>query len=177
MSSRPLRTADYPESSRARLGEAVAEARRAAGHKKRPSFVRATGVTLRSLEAVELAEPIVGGEALEKIGEALGQFHPQWTKDTPRAILEGGSAPAVTVVASPPLTQRRGSREVSPAIAHSPDEPEFWVGLRDLLRDSPETFDQLWSMYQERKRLQRLAERGSTGPVRSPKRLNAGDPT
>jgi hypothetical protein len=88
-----LRTADYSEDARRRLGEAVAQARRAAGLKWRTWFVGEAGVGLRSLEAVEAHEPTVGVDVLERIGRALGRHFRDWNADTPRQILEGGPIP------------------------------------------------------------------------------------
>lgn len=87
-----MRTADYSQEARDRLAAAVAAARKAAGHRFRPSFAKAAGVGIRSLENVESLEPdaaSVGDTVLEAIGRAL----PNWTEDTPRIVLEGGAIP------------------------------------------------------------------------------------
>ncbi len=89
-----LRTANYSEDARARLGEAIAGARRAAGHTWRTTFAREARVGIRSLEAVEAHEPTVGVDVLERIGRALGRHFRHWDADTPRAILEGGPVPS-----------------------------------------------------------------------------------
>lgn len=86
---RRLRTADYPQAARDRLGEAVTRAREAAGHRSRPSFAKTAAVSLRSLAAVEQGEPGVGQSVLYAIGRAL----PNWTEDTPRIVLDGGPIP------------------------------------------------------------------------------------
>ncbi|GHF31138.1 hypothetical protein GCM10017786_76090 [Amycolatopsis deserti] len=89
MSPRRLRTADYSQEARDNLGEAVTNAREAAGHKFRPSFARAAKISPRSLDAVENGEAGVGGVVLRAIARAL----PNWDEDTPRAILEGNPPP------------------------------------------------------------------------------------
>jgi hypothetical protein len=89
-----LRTADYSEAARMRLGDAVAQARRAAGHTWRTTFVKEAAIGIRSLEAVERYEPKVGVDILERIGRALGRHFRDWNADTPRAILEGGPIPS-----------------------------------------------------------------------------------
>lgn len=90
-----LRTANYTEHQRRRLGEAAVQAREAMGL-SRPQFVKAAkaaGITLnvRSLELVESGDPGVGQSFLF----ALGRMIPTWTQDTPRVILEGGKIPAL----------------------------------------------------------------------------------
>lgn len=84
-----MRTADYSQRERQRLGEAVAAARKAAGHKFRPSFAKAADVSLRSLADLETGKPGTGEANLLAIAAAL----PGWTPATPREILEGGPAP------------------------------------------------------------------------------------
>lgn len=91
-----LRTANYPEHARRRLGDAVGKARRAAGHKWRTTFAREAGIGVRSVEAVEAHEPTVGVDVLERIGRALGRHFREWDEDTPRVILEGGPIPSHT---------------------------------------------------------------------------------
>jgi hypothetical protein len=88
-----LRTANYSEHDRQRLGEAVAAARRAAGHRWRTSFAEEAKVGIRSVEAVERAEPTVGIDVLERIGRALGRHFRDWSADSARTILEGGPIP------------------------------------------------------------------------------------
>jgi hypothetical protein len=90
MPPRRVRTAAYPPEARARLGDAVAKAREAAGFKSRTSFARWASIkSMRSLDMVENGEPGVGQTILFAIGRAL----PGWNEDTPRTILEGGPAP------------------------------------------------------------------------------------
>lgn len=87
---RQLRTANYSESARVRLADAVIKAREAAGYRWRTDFARAIQVSVRSLGALEQAEPTVGRSILFAVGRAL----PNWTEDTPRIILEGGPIPS-----------------------------------------------------------------------------------
>src|SRR5688572_22473445 len=77
MSTRSLRTANYSDEARARLGEAISAARRAAGFKWRTTFVRRhQDISVSSLAAVELSKPLVGVAVLEAIGTALGEHFP-----------------------------------------------------------------------------------------------------
>lgn len=88
-----MRTGNYSQEARARLAGAIVKAREAAGHRFRPSFAKAAGVGVRSIENVESLEPgaaSVGESVLRAIGRAL----PTWTEETPRIILEGGPIPA-----------------------------------------------------------------------------------
>jgi hypothetical protein len=90
--ARRVRTGAYPQDARWRLADAVKDAREAAGYPTRPAFYRAAGIGKRSLENVESKEPgaaSVGEVVLHAIGRAL----PNWTKDTPQIILEGGPIP------------------------------------------------------------------------------------
>lgn len=93
MGTRRLRTADYSEEARERLGRAVARQREADGYKFRPAFAKAAKISLRSLAAVETGEPGVGAANLRAIGRALST----WTEDTPREILDGGPIPPTHV--------------------------------------------------------------------------------
>lgn len=90
---RLLRTGDYPEEARARLGAAVEQARIAAGHLTRPEFAEKAGVGLRSLIYLEQANRSVGAKVLYPVAIAL----PGWSESTPRDILEGGDPPTVDV--------------------------------------------------------------------------------
>jgi hypothetical protein len=107
--TRNLRTADYSESARRTLGDAVAEARRRAGFRWRTDFARAhPEVSVSSLKLIEQAKPLVGITALQAVGEALGNHFPgAWEKGTPRVILEGGPIPDLEAVAAAvdPATQ------------------------------------------------------------------------
>lgn len=89
-----LRSANYPEHARQRLAEAVGRARRAAGHRWRTSFAREARLGIRSIEAVERAEPKVGVDVLERVGRALGRHFKDWNADSARVILEGGPIPS-----------------------------------------------------------------------------------
>jgi hypothetical protein len=104
MPARKLRTADYPQVARDRLGAAVADARVALGHKFRPGFAMSAGVSLRSLADIERGKPGVGEVNLLTVARAL----PGWTEDTPRDILEGGPIP-------PPPTRRPKRPSETPA--------------------------------------------------------------
>lgn len=84
-----MRTRDYSQEARDRLGNAVTVARLADGHMWRTTFAPAAGVSIRSLTALELGEPGVGQATLFAVARAL----PNWTDDTPQAILEGAAAP------------------------------------------------------------------------------------
>jgi hypothetical protein len=137
VATRKLRTADYSEEARQRLGTAVAAAREAAGHRWRPSFAKAAGISTRSLTALEIGEPTVGKTALIAVGRALADQG--WDEETPRAILEGGptpplrhvsaEAPRVDVV-TPDEKIRQHFRELWDA---SPDEETFYRVLAEEL--------------------------------------------
>lgn len=91
---RQIRTADYSQEARERLGSAVAMARIAGGHEYRTDLVnhaKTVGVKLsiRSLGALETGEAGVGQTVLFAVGRLL----PNWTEDTPRIILEDGPIP------------------------------------------------------------------------------------
>jgi hypothetical protein len=93
MAGSRVRTANYPAAARRTLGDAALKAREALGM-SRPEMVDAAaarGITLnkKSIELIETAQPGVG----QSILFALGRFLPNWTEDTPRAILEGGPIP------------------------------------------------------------------------------------
>lgn len=117
--SRNLRTADYPDDARKRLAEAVAKARRAAGHDWRPSFATEAGIGIRSLEAVEAHEPTVGVTVLERIGRTLGRHLRDWDVDTPRAILDGGPIPSHEPRTKATLDVRWAAREELAALLES----------------------------------------------------------
>jgi hypothetical protein len=154
MGPRKRRTTQYSEEARKRLGDAVATARRAAGHRWRTGFLAEANIGRRSLDAVERGEPGIGATVLEEIGRALGRHHAGWSEDTPWVILEGGPAPEVQSV---PRTLRPDPR-VSPVLTAHPDDPAFWIALRDEVR--PEQFDELWKLYLEKREARRLlAER------------------
>lgn len=140
-----MRTADYSEQDRKRLGDAVAEARRAAGYRWRPAFIRDTGLGKRSLEAVERGEAGVGISVLEDVGRALGRFLHGWTKDTPRQILDREDPPLLRPRNEPPP---EGVTSPGKPSVHS---PEFWSDLRANVDD--ETYQRLWQLYLDRNRL------------------------
>lgn len=124
---RRLRTADYSEDARRRLGAAVSAAREAAGHRWRPSFAKEIGISPRSLTALEIGEPTVGQAALIAVGRGLaGQG---WDENTPLAILEGGQVP---------VAPTGEERDIAAADYRSPDE---------ILRDH---FRKLWDASPDR---------------------------
>lgn len=106
---RKLRTADYSQQARERLGAAVAEGRVAAGYKFRPPFAKVAQVSLRSLVDIETGKPGAGEANLTAIARAL----PNWTEDTPREVLEGGPIPplATETPAEPTRTAHEWSAE------------------------------------------------------------------
>lgn len=133
VATRRLRTATYSTDARQRLAAAVATARAAEGHRWRPSFAAAAGISLRSLTAIETAEPTVGQAALDAVGAALaGQG---WDKDTPKAILEGGPIPTPQEPSAENVTVTEPDSEVS-------NDEKIRKSLRDLYDASPdeETF-------------------------------------
>src|SRR5262245_3598970 len=72
MPRKQLRTRTYPPEARARLGEAVEQARIAAGYRFRTEFCRAHGIkNLRGLELLEQGQPGVGSAFLSEIARAL----------------------------------------------------------------------------------------------------------
>lgn len=109
MTVRKLRTADYSQQARERLGAAVAEGRVAAGYKFRPPFAKVAQVSLRSLVDIETGKPGAGEANLTAIARAL----PNWTEDTPREVLEGGPIPplATETPAEPTRTAHEWSAE------------------------------------------------------------------
>ncbi|MEA5366041.1 hypothetical protein VA596_41390 [Amycolatopsis sp., V23-08] len=97
VSRKQIRTGDYPPEPRARLGDAVAKARTAAGWQYRTDLVKAAEaagekLSIRSLQALETGDASVGQSALFTVARML----PGWTEDTPRHILEGGEPPATS---------------------------------------------------------------------------------
>ncbi len=93
VSRRQLRTSNYSAEARIALGKAVEEARTAAGYKFRTDFARAHDIkNTRGLELLENGKTGVGQAFLFEVADAL----PNWTRETPRLILEGAPPPAVT---------------------------------------------------------------------------------
>lgn len=83
-------TRDYTPEARQRLGLAVQRAREAMGpHPYRPSFATLIGKSVRSLVKLEQGDPVG-----PTVYEAAADHLPGWTRDTPKAILEGGEPPA-----------------------------------------------------------------------------------
>lgn len=89
-----LRTANFSQDDRERLGKEVAKARRAAGFRGRRAFAEVAKVGKRSIDAVELFEPTVGEDVLQAVGRTLGGYFEDWNEDTPRSILMDGVTPS-----------------------------------------------------------------------------------
>lgn len=90
---RQLRTKDYSDDARKRLGEEVERARRADGYHYRTDFCRSHGIkNLRGLELLESGRPGVGQAFLFEVARAL----PGWTEETPQMVLEGGDPPSLS---------------------------------------------------------------------------------
>ncbi|WP_318306006.1 hypothetical protein [Amycolatopsis solani] len=147
MASKRLRTANYDQRARARLGDAVTKAREAGGWQYRTDFVEAAkqaGIKLnvRSMELLENGEPGVGQSVLFGVARIL----PNWTEDTPRIVLEDG-----------PIPPTSGSGSAHLAVVPDP-EPEPGPDLLDdverklwAITDLSE--DERWSyIYQHRAR-------------------------
>ncbi|WP_414943340.1 hypothetical protein [Amycolatopsis sp. cmx-11-32] len=110
MANGRTRTANYSETARQRLGNAVAIARQAAGHKYRTTFAREhEGLNVRSLELLENGKPGVAQAVLVAVGRAL----PNWDEETPRVILEGGPIPPTAAPTDPPTEKPHGTHEWS----------------------------------------------------------------
>lgn len=122
-----LRTANFSDDDRVRFGEAVKKARRAAGFRSRRAFAEAAGVGKRSIDAVELFEPVVGEDVLTAIGIALGNFFEDWSQDTPRAILEDGFVPSNILRGDGPQPVQEQADEVDP-------DPDDYPDMEDFLR-------------------------------------------
>lgn len=122
-----LRTANFSHDDRVRFGEAVKKARRAAGFRSRRAFAEAAGVGKRSIDAVELFEPVVGEDVLSAIGRTLGRFFEDWSEDTPRAILEEELQPSNTPRRDGPPSADKEVDEVDP-------DPEQYPEMEDFLR-------------------------------------------
>jgi hypothetical protein len=93
VSQRNLRTADYSQQARVRLGKAVGQARRAVGHRFRASFADEASVGIRSLEALERGEPTVGVTVVEQVCRTLSRHLRGWHAGTAESILDGGPIP------------------------------------------------------------------------------------
>lgn len=130
MARRQLRTKDYPEADRKRLGQAVETARRAAGYRYRTDFVRANGIkNLRGLEMLEQGQPGVGQAFLFEVARAL----PGWDESTPQAVLEGQDPPPAEPVVEP-AESKHSPAEPNPA--DYPDELEYLNAVYWFLRKS-----------------------------------------
>lgn len=94
VSRKQIRTSDFSPEARGWLADAVVKARTAGSWPYRTDLVdaaKAAGekLSLRSLQAVESGDAGVGQAVLY----ALGRLLPNWTEDTPRAVLEGEPPP------------------------------------------------------------------------------------
>lgn len=127
--TRRLRTATYPPEARARLGAAVSKAREAAGYKYRSEFARAHGISLRSLELLEAAQPGVGQSVLFAVGRAL----PRWDEDTPRHILEGGDPPPSVTEVMPKPERTEPEDGLTSLEREIYDSPDLSADEKDLL--------------------------------------------
>jgi hypothetical protein len=123
-------TKAYPETARKALGIAVARAREAAGFPYRPAFANAAGVSVRSILKLEQGEP-VGPAVYEAAARAL----PGWNEDTPRVILEGGTAPEPSV-SEPPDQKPPQLKPDEPDPMDYPDELEYMSAVYWFLRKS-----------------------------------------
>lgn len=92
-----MRTTDYSQAARERLGQAVATARAVAGYPTRPAFAKVVGISLRHLFDLETGKPGISITKLRQVARHLAN----WTEDTPRLILEGASAPSPETPAPP----------------------------------------------------------------------------
>lgn len=109
VASRQLRTADYGEDARVRLGKAVVTARTEAGYPLRPAFAKAAGVAKRGLADLEQGKPGIGQKTLYAVARAL----PNWAEDTPQTILDGGPIPPTTAPVPTSETTVSGGRQVA----------------------------------------------------------------
>lgn len=99
-------TRDYAPEARQRLGLAVQRAREAMGpHPYRPSFATLIGKSVRSLVKLEQGDAVG-----PTVYEAAADHLPGWTRDTPKAILEGGDPPPLREAAQPEETPVSAAR-------------------------------------------------------------------
>lgn len=116
----------------ARRGDAIRKARKARGETQ-----------------AELADRAKVGLTLIGYAERGQHVSPTTLRAIAYALPEAG----IEVPADQP--QRREGPRISPVLTSHPDDPAFWVALADEV--PRETFDELWKLYQDRRRL--LAER------------------
>lgn len=117
-----LRTSNYNAEARARLGVAVEEARIAAGYKFRTDFCRAHNIkNLRGLELLEQGKTGVGQAFLFEVADAL----PNWSRETPAIVLEGGDPPPVNPLPPP--------NPDSIPTGWSEEEEQRWLVARETL--------------------------------------------
>lgn len=104
---------------------------------------------MRSLEAVELGEPLVGIGVLQDVGRAVGNFFQGWDEHTPESILKGADPPALV-----PREPELGDLQQSAVVTASIHDPKLWDDLRS--RVDKVVYDLLWEMYV--RELRRIAE-------------------
>lgn len=144
---RQLRTADYPEEARIRLGKAVEAARIAAGYPWRPAFAKDTGVSKRSLVDLEQGKEGIGQKTLF----AVAQVFETWTEETPRIILEGGPVPPPTPVVEQHPEPPGRTREMAD-LSHLSRERQREVArqVMDMLPLARELGDDVYELWRER---------------------------
>jgi hypothetical protein len=144
MARRQLRTKDYPDDARKRLGELVEQARRGAGFRYRTDFCRAHGIkNLRGLELLESGQPGVGQASLFEVARAL----PGWTEDTPRLVLEGGDPP--------PISESPSSAVPGPVASRTVTDDDLELGVL-LARHTSLSPEEIQRVIQERQRKRAL---------------------
>lgn len=108
-------TRDYSSEDRQRLGLAVQRAREAMGpHPYRPSFATVIGKSVRSLVKLEQGEPVG-----PTVYEAAADHLPGWTRDTPKAILDGAPPPAAREMQAPDTGEVSAARMRIIAMSHA----------------------------------------------------------
>lgn len=141
MARRRLSTSDYDQVARTALGGAVFAAREAAGYRSRSALATAAGVSLRSIDKLELGEPGVG----QRILLAVARILPNWDETTPQRILDEPAtsvaavepkahettptprSPAGTTRATPKGGEPAGSRAMTPAQMYAALEQAGWT--------------------------------------------------
>lgn len=160
VSRRQLRTSNYDAEARAALGQAVENARVAAGYRYRTEFCRAHGIkNLRGLELLEQGRTGVGQAFLFEVADAL----PNWTRDTPRIVLEGGPVPPVDGEEAP-----AAAADVVPADWTEEDERRFQLAksiFNDLGLPMKATALRIMKEEYDRLEAEQVAERNTAGQV------------
>lgn len=130
-----MRTTDYPEAARIRLGRAVQAARTRAGY-SRTAFAEKVGpgmagISKRHLADLEGGRPGISDTKLRAVARHL----PGWTEDTPRAILEGAAPPVAALPEFSPEIQARLDR-IERSLGR-----DAYIEARDLLREAQKYSD------------------------------------